>query len=222
MKKSKIVILIIIGILVIMNATLLVLIILRGSGEEEKTEKRTTEARTTEETTTEEPTTEATTESVNRFPDRANADTGSGDKKTLSEGDVAPDFTADLVNGGTFKLSDYDDKIVLLNFWATWCGPCVREMPAFQRLLEDGDSDLEIICINCGDDKSTVDSFVDDEGYTFNIGYDVDRRIEAYYPTNGIPYTLVINKGVIEKIYVGAMDADTQYTEYRNAINECR
>lgn len=153
---------------------------------------------------------------------RPNADTGEGEKKTLSEGDVAPEFTVDLVNGNSFKLSDYDDKIVILNFWATWCGPCVGEMPAFQKLLEDGDENLEIVCINCMEDKQTVKSFVESEGYTFNIGYDVDGRIEEYYPTDGIPYTLIINKGKISEIFVGAVDADTQYREYKNAIEACK
>ena len=143
------------------------------------------------------------------------------DIKVLEKGDKAPDFTAQLVNGETVKLSDYSDKIVLLNFWATWCPPCVGEMPAFERLKNDGDDDLVILCVNCMDDKATVDKFVQDNGYTFNIAYDEDGSIEMYYPTNGIPYTLVINKGEVAEIYVGAADADTQYNEYKNAIEQC-
>ena len=151
---------------------------------------------------------------------RANADTGEGEVKILEEGDIAPDFTAELSNGGSFKLSDYDDKTVLINFWASWCGPCVGEMPAFEMLKNDNIEDLEIVCINCMEDKGTVDQFVAENGYTFNIGYDVDGRVESYYPTEGIPYTLVVKKGVISNIFVGAMDADYQYKEYKNAIGE--
>ena len=161
-----------------------------------------------------------TSSSVNS--DRPNADTKNGRPKTLNENDVAPDFTADLLEGGTFKLSDYDDKIVLLNFWATWCPPCVGEMPAFEKLKKEGISDLEIICVDCMEDKETVKQFIGEKGYTFNVGYDVDGRIGTYYPTEGIPYTLVINKGKIHKIYVGAYGADEQYTEYKKAIDECR
>lgn len=151
-----------------------------------------------------------------------NADTGKGEPNILHEGDIAPDFTAELVGGGTFKMSDYDDKIVLLNFWATWCGPCVGEMPAFERLKKDGIENLEIICINDMEDKQSVDSFVSQEGYTFNIGYDVAGKIGSYYPTDGIPYTLVIDHGKIEKIYLGADIADVQYKEYKSAIEECQ
>ncbi len=163
---------------------------------------------------------EASSDDINS--NRPNADTGKGEPNILHEGDIAPDFTAELVGGGTFKMSDYDDKIVLLNFWATWCGPCVGEMPAFERLKNDGIENLEIICINDMEDKQSVDSFVSQEGYTFNIGYDVAGKIGSYYPTAGIPYTLVIDHGKIEKIYLGADNADVQYKEYKSAIEECQ
>lgn len=140
--------------------------------------------------------------------------------KILTEGDTAPDFTAELCDGGSFTLSEHSDEVVLINFWATWCGPCVREMPAFEKLKADGIEGFDLVCINCMDDKETVDSFVKTEGYTFNIAYDVDGSIEQYYPTDGIPYTLIVDHGVISKIYVGAMDAEFQYNEYKSAIEE--
>ena len=155
-----------------------------------------------------------------KFPDRPNATLGIGDPFVeLSEGDVAPDFTVTLVNGDTFTLSDYDDEVVLLNFWATWCPPCVGEMPALQNLYEDGEA--VIIGIDCGETKADVDSFVSENGYTYNIGYDEYYTVEDYYPTDGIPYTLIINKGVIYKIFVGAYGADVMYEEYGSAIAEC-
>ena len=156
-----------------------------------------------------------------KFPDRANATEGKGKVKELKEGDIAPDFTADLVDGSTFTLSDYDDKVVILNFFATWCGPCVREMPAFDMLKADGYSDLAILRVDCMEGSKTVDAFVKDNGFTFPIAYDEKGTIENYYPTDGIPYTLVINQGVISKIYLGAMDAQTQYNEYKAAIDAC-
>lgn len=157
----------------------------------------------------------------NKFPDRANANEGTGKVKDLKEGDVAPDFTADLVDGTTFTLSDYDDKVVILNFFATWCGPCMREMPAFTMLKEDGYDDLAILCVDCMEDVKTVDQFVKEYGYDFPIAYDVKGTIENYYPTQGIPYTLIINQGVIANIYIGAVDAETQYKEYKGAIDAC-
>ena len=160
-------------------------------------------------------------EKKNSFPDRANANDKKGTVKVLEEGDVAPDFTATLADGNTFTLSEHDDDVVLLNFFATWCGPCMREMPAFEMLKSDGMEGVAILCVNCMEEKATVDALVKEKGYTFPIAYDENGIIEAYYPTDGIPYTLVINKGVIAKVYVGARDAEAQYQEYKAAINEC-
>ena len=201
------------------SIAVILMVILAGCGElteeakEEDTVVVVTEAVTEAADDETEVTTETATEAATEAPQ---------DIKVLEKGDKAPDFTAQLVNGETVKLSDYSDKIVLLNFWATWCPPCVGEMPAFERLKNDGDDDLVILCVNCMDDKATVDKFVQDNGYTFNIAYDEDGSIEMYYPTNGIPYTLVINKGEVAEIYVGAADADTQYNEYKNAIEQCK
>lgn len=138
----------------------------------------------------------------------------------LSEGDAAPDFTAELVGGETFTLSENKGKVVLINLWATWCGPCVGEMPAFEKLYNEYGDDLKIVGVNCVEDKDTVDAFVKDNGYTFPIAYDENGVINGRYPTQGIPYTLVIGKdGVIKNIYLGADSEDIQYKLYKEAID---
>ncbi len=144
-----------------------------------------------------------------------------GDYTELSEGDRAPWFAADLVDGGKFEMADLKGKVVLVNFWATWCGPCVREMPAFEWLYaEYSTDDVAIVAVNCMDDKNTVDSFVSENGYTFPVAYDIDGSIEDQYPTDGIPYTVVVGKdGYIKNIYIGAYDAQSQYEEYKSAID---
>ena len=158
-------------------------------------------------------------EKDSRFTNRPNANTKTGEIKELSEGDVAPDFTVKTNNGGTFTLSDHDDEVVIINFWATWCPPCVGELPAFERLKEDGNA--VVIGIDCAESKKDVDDFIKKNGYTYTIGYDEDYTVEYYYPTDGIPYTLVINKGIIHNIFEGAFDAETMYQEYSSAIAEC-
>lgn len=138
----------------------------------------------------------------------------------LSKGDAAPDFTADLADGTTFILSEQQGKVILLNFWATWCGPCVREMPAFEKLHGEYEEDVVILAVNCMEDTEIVDAFLKENGYTFPIAYDTDGSINMRYPTQGIPYTLVIDaEGIIRNIYVGAADAETQYQEYKGAID---
>lgn len=139
----------------------------------------------------------------------------------LSKGDTPPDFTAELADGGSFTLSEKSDTVVLINFWATWCGPCVGEMPAFQWLYDEYGNSLALVAVNCAEDKETVDKFIAENGYTFPIAYDEDGEICGKYPAQGIPYTLIVAPdGKISKIYLGAADAETQYKEYKNAIDK--
>lgn len=136
------------------------------------------------------------------------------------EGDVAPEFSAPLVDGSTFTLSEHSGKVVLLNFWATWCGPCVGEMPAFQNLYEEYGEEIVILAVNCMEETETVDQFVKDNGYTFPVAYDVEGTVSMTYPSSGIPYTLIIGKdGIVKNIYLGAADVDTQYQIYKSAID---
>lgn len=144
-------------------------------------------------------------------------DTGGGE---VSEGDMAPNFTAETTDGNTFILSEQSGRVVLLNFWASWCGPCVAEMPAFEQLYQEYEDEICILAVNCSEDEETVDRFVEQNQYTFPVAYDIDGSIIEKYPTYGIPYTLVIDQnGEVQNIYLGAEDAETQYMEYKSAID---
>lgn len=138
----------------------------------------------------------------------------------LSEGDGAPNFEAELKGGEKFVLSDNVGKVVLINLWATWCGPCVGEMPAFERLNNEYGDDVKIVCVNCVEDKNTVDDFIDSNGFTFPVAYDENAEINNRYPTQGIPYTVVIGKnGIIRNIYLGSEGEEEQYQKYKAAID---
>ena len=151
-----------------------------------------------------------TTPDTERFPNRANADTQSGTAKELEAGDVAPEFTLTFQDGSTFRLSDYDDGVVLLNFWATWCGPCVREMPDLQKLYKEALPGVTVRCISIGDpDENTVKQFVEDSGYDPGfIGYAYGTHISDYYPSDYIPYTVIIVKGIVRETIVGSNSYD--------------
>ena len=149
--------------------------------------------------------------------DRPDAYMGYGVPKELTEGDIAPDFRVTLTNGDTFILSDYDGGVVLINFWATWCGPCVSEMPEIAELANEGIDNFTVICVNLGEDEDTVNSFVDDNGFDFNIGYDPYYSVSDYYPSDYIPYTVIIKHGIVEAIFVGVPQKGA-YDTYKGVV----
>ncbi|MCD7870224.1 MAG: TlpA family protein disulfide reductase [Enterocloster clostridioformis] len=137
----------------------------------------------------------------------------------IKEGVAAPDFTGELMDGTSITLSELQGKPVIINFWATWCGPCVKEMPAFERLKDDFGDKIGIIAVNCGDDAETVKDFVEENGYTFSVVLDEEYSISMLYPTNSIPYTVVLDaEGKVTHISTGALDADTMYERYKEAL----
>ena len=138
----------------------------------------------------------------------------------IAEGDAYRDFTATLTDGSEFTLSDHEGKVILLNFWATWCGPCVGEMPAFEKLQETYGEDLVLLAVNGGEDEETVKAFLEENGYTFPVALDPDYAVSDLYPTDGIPYTVIIGTdGKVAATQVGAYDADTMYAHYSELVD---
>jgi peroxiredoxin len=125
---------------------------------------------------------------------------------TPKKGTVAPDFTLVTLDGKSVTLSDYRGKIVFLNFWATWCPPCVREMPSMENLHRAmKNHDFAILAVSI-DMKSTyhVKSFIEKRKYSFPIMHDVSKDVARSYVVSGIPTTFIIDKkGVIEERLVG-------------------
>ncbi|MCM1058596.1 MAG: TlpA family protein disulfide reductase [Firmicutes bacterium] len=138
----------------------------------------------------------------------------------VTEGEEYRDFTAALADGSTFTLSDHEGSVILLNFWATWCGPCVGELPAFPRLLETYGDDLTLIAVDLGEKEDTVKSFLERNGYDFPVALDEEGDIGSLYPSDGIPYTVLIGRdGKIAYIHLGADSADVMYEEYSAEID---
>lgn len=142
-------------------------------------------------------------------------------KQETSENSKAPDFTAELADGSSFTLSEQEGKVVLLNFWATWCSPCVEEMPALEKIHKDYAEQVKVVAVDCGEDKAVVDSFLKENEYTFSVGYDENNEISRKYPVTGIPYTLIIGSdGVVKKTFTGSLGAEKQYEVYKEALEE--
>jgi thiol-disulfide isomerase/thioredoxin len=130
----------------------------------------------------------------------------------IAEKPVPPvDFELQDLSGKTVKLSALKGKVVFLNFWATWCGPCRSEMPSMQRLYEKLKADgLEILAVDLQEDKVKVQAFAKELGLAFPILLDSDGRVGAAYNARSIPTTYLIGRdGSIFARAVGSREWDT-------------
>ena len=111
-------------------------------------------------------------------------------------GHPAPDFTLRNLKGNLEGLVDHKDKVIILNFWATWCAPCLEEMPAFEKLYRRYRSQgLTVLAVSLDKgDFSKVQGFVDSNNLTFPVLMDSDGVAEKLYPSFTIPFTYVIDK----------------------------
>jgi peroxiredoxin len=123
------------------------------------------------------------------------------------EGFSAPDFTLDLLGGGKVTLSDLRGKMVLVNFWTSWCPPCRQEMPAIESVYRSyKDIGLVVIGLNltAQDSKQDAASFAQEVGVTFPIALDLDNSVGALYRVTALPTSFFIDrKGVIRSVIVG-------------------
>lgn len=108
-------------------------------------------------------------------------------------GRLAPDFTLTNLQGEEVSLSDYRGKIVFINFWATWCGFCDKEMPDFQKLSEEND-DLVILAVDVMEDKKIVENYIEKGGYDFEVVLDEDGKVAMTYLVSPLPTTYFIDK----------------------------
>lgn len=123
-------------------------------------------------------------------------------------GQYAPDFETEYLNEENFKLSALRGKPILLNFWATWCIPCKREMPLLQKLHNEGK--IIVIGVNLQEDKRTVEKFVKELNITFPIVLDKDGSIEAVYNVLLKPTTYFIDENgvIVDKKFGELTDND--------------
>jgi len=106
----------------------------------------------------------------------------------------APDFNLREANGGTSSLSAYRGRLVLLNFWATWCAPCREEMPSMEQLSRNfGSQGLVVVAVNQRENASLVNKFMKAHGLNFATPLDTDGRVAASYRAYGIPVTYLID-----------------------------
>lgn len=122
-------------------------------------------------------------------------------------GKSAPDFTLQNIEGKNVNLSDFKGKTVILNFWATWCGPCQYETPFFQAIHnEQSGKGVVILAIDIKENPATVKNFANSKGVSFPILLDTEAKVAQKYCLPGaLPITIFINaEGIIKARKIGA------------------
>ena len=138
------------------------------------------------------------------------------------EGALAPDFLLGRLDGSELRLSDLRGQPVVLNFWATWCAPCRKEIPQFVDASERfRDQGLVVVGVNLQEGKSIVRPYADDFGMDFPIVIDVDGEVGDGFRLLGLPVTYFIDRdGIVRSVFTGPFEDSDRGTEVRGAIEQ--
>jgi peroxiredoxin len=139
------------------------------------------------------------------------------------KGNRAPDFTLKDLNGKNVKLSDFQGKIVMVNFWATWCVPCKDELPFFQAISKDwSGEELVILAIHVKNGAATAQSWINDKEYTFPVLLDSEGNAQTLYgftASTPIPKTFFIDRdGIIREVKDVSFSSKTEIENILNSL----
>ena len=203
-KKNTIILIVIFVILMIGTSVLY-----NSLSENYKLDSLSINQATTEETTSN--TSDSTSAENSSSTDTTSEDNSSTEESELT---LAPDFTVYDLEGNEVHLSDYFGRPIIVNFWASWCGPCKMEMPDFDAAYATYKDDIVFLMVNMTDgSRETVEvasEFSANSGYTFPVYYDTQYSAAITYSVASLPTSYFLNeKGELVAHAKGAIDADT-------------
>ncbi len=142
---------------------------------------------------------------IEPLPDPGDGEGGSTGKESALVGKPAPDFELELSSGGKFKLSDHREETVVLDFWASWCGPCMNSLPKVDEVLREFEGKkVTVLAINLEESKEEADAAMKRLGLKLPVALDMDAEVAGLYGVKGIPQTVVVKKGgEISRLFIG-------------------
>ena len=150
--------------------------------------------------------------------DENEEDIGEEEGSEIGVGKLAPDFTLKNLEGEEVSLSDYRGKIVFLNFWATWCPFCDKEMPDLNKLDAENE-DVVVLAVDVMEDKKLVEDYIEKGGYDFQVVLDEDGQIAMKYLINPLPTTYFIDE---EGILLGRIEGMLTWAHMNEILENIR
>ena len=139
-------------------------------------------------------------------------------------GRSAPDFALKSASGENLRLSEYRGNVVMINFWATWCGPCRQEMPLLDDLYNRYQRvGFSLLGVNIDDDSRRAMRMVEELGVSFPVLFDADKEVSKLYQVEAMPVTLLLDReGTVRHVHHGYKPGyEEQYlTEIRSLLRE--
>jgi|WetSurMetagenome_2_1015567.scaffolds.fasta_scaffold458479_1 thiol-disulfide isomerase/thioredoxin len=147
---------------------------------------------------------------------------GSESGSAVEVGRPAPNFKLKDMDGHEVSLDQYKGRVVLLDFWATWCGPCRMTLPMFDRLQKEYASTLVLLAINLQDSKEEVKNFIYTQGFHSQVLLDESGSVGKTYGAASIPLEVLIDKeGIVRHVQMG-FDPGSTMTKLRAEIEQLR
>ena len=133
-------------------------------------------------------------------------------------GQTAPDFVLKSATGENLRLSEYRGDVVMINFWATWCGPCRQEMPLLDELYDRYQRvGFNLLGINIDDDSRRAMAMVNELGISFPVLFDEDKKVSKLYEVETMPLTILLDReGTVRHVHHGYQPGYEQ--KYLNEI----